>query len=460
MSLNRFENVDPYIYLNASYEQFYNFVNQSSTDLTDSDTIKELYDYINLLLTILNNEMTDDDYSEVVDNLDYEDMTKSNGIIFFVGNHLSYEAKSGLPSSVVSDNFYIPQKIDWDYNITKIASVQKTVLILVENGNVYGFGKNDLGQLGLGHTNQVYEPELIYNGAINPCVNIFCNEDKSWILVNESGTYKIYGTGEGSYGSLGTGVNADVISWTECFVSQSKSANSIVSGSGDIYGVLLLENHLVYGAGLNTNGCLGLGHGSTSYTLTPTQCDISSVSGISNGFKTAIALKTDGTLWATGNNDSGQIGDGTNNDTDGLWTQVTFGGKKIKQANITKWRNNNEPSHVIALDEDGNVWCWGENNSYQCGVGNTTVDQKSPVKVYNGGDADFVFTGEQLCIMHTTNDLWYIWGDTNSITDLADYKVPTVYELSRFINFKAITPVDNGLILIPKSASVDSIRVI
>mgnify|MGYP003739276213 CR=1 FL=1 len=78
------------------------------------------------------------------------------------------------------------------------------------------------------------------------------------------------------------------------------------------------------------------------------------VTGISAGAGCSLALTTDGTVWAWGMNDEGQLGDGTMVDrcepvrVDGICQIVAIdaGG-----------------GHSMALDADGIVWAWGLKNS-------------------------------------------------------------------------------------------------
>lgn len=67
----------------------------------------------------------------------------------------------------------------------------------------------------------------------------------------------------------------------------------------------------VWAWGRNTQGRLGLGT-NTMENMFPAQVvGLTDVIAISSGFHHVLALKKDGTVWAWGVNESGQIGDGT-----------------------------------------------------------------------------------------------------------------------------------------------------
>ncbi|HCX71935.1 MAG TPA: RCC1 repeat-containing protein, partial [Firmicutes bacterium] len=117
-----------------------------------------------------------------------------------------------------------------------------------------------------------------------------------------------------------------------------------------------------------------LGDDTTDIRSTPVQVgDLSNVTAITAGMSHTVALKNDGTVWAWGRNDMGQLGDGTTS-TPRLTPVVVSG-----LSNVTAITAG--LSHTVALKDDGTVWAWGYNAYGQLGDG-TTSDRSAPVQVF------------------------------------------------------------------------------
>ncbi len=87
----------------------------------------------------------------------------------------------------------------------------------------------------------------------------------------------------------------------------------------------------------------------------------------------SLAIHTDGTLWAWGSNEFGQLGDGTTTDrtspeqigTATDWDQVESGGY----------------DHSFAIKKDGTLWEWETNDSDSLLGDGTTNDRETPVQI-------------------------------------------------------------------------------
>ncbi|HCM52960.1 TPA: hypothetical protein DIS57_03315, partial [Candidatus Wolfebacteria bacterium] len=140
------------------------------------------------------------------------------------------------------------------------------------------------------------------------------------------------------------------------------SSNYISIAGGGYHSVALKSDGTVWAWGRNNYGELGEGSGISKST--PVQVSgLSDVIAVSAGGDHALALKSDGTVWAWGYNANGQLGDGTTiNKTTPIQIAGLSGVRTVLAGSL----------HSLVLKDDGTVWAWGDNYSGQLGDGTTT----------------------------------------------------------------------------------------
>jgi len=130
----------------------------------------------------------------------------------------------------------------------------------------------------------------------------------------------------------------------------------------------------------------------------------------------SLALDATGAVWAWGRNQRGQLGDGTFEDR----------AVPVRVANLSgviAVATEGVAGHSLALRSDGTVWAWGQNNLGQVGDG-TSTDRAVPVQVpgltgivaiaVNGWQASYALAGD--------GTLWS-WG-SNVAGQLGDASAP------------------------------------
>jgi alpha-tubulin suppressor-like RCC1 family protein len=160
--------------------------------------------------------------------------------------------------------------------------------------------------------------------------------------------------------------------------------------AGDSHGMILKSDGTLWATGSNFYG--ELGDGTTTNRLSPIQI-MNAVSAVSAGNGYTMILKNDSTLWAMGYNVFGQLGDGTT--TNRLTPVLIMTGVKTVSAGDT---------HTMIVKNDGTLWGTGTNGSGQLGDG-TTTDKSSPVQVLNGVSAVDA-GGSHTMILKTDGTLW------------------------------------------------------
>jgi alpha-tubulin suppressor-like RCC1 family protein len=213
--------------------------------------------------------------------------------------------------------------------------------------------------------------------------------------------YKLYTWGQNNFGQLGLGNTTDRSSPVQV---GALTTWDVVSG-GVLFTLAIKNDGTLWAWGRNGNYQLGLGNDTTNRS-SPTQIgSLTTWSKVSGGAFHAAAIKTDGTLWAWGNNSSGQLGDGT----------VTTRSSPVQIGSLTTWSSVScGPYFTLATRTNGTLWAWGENLDGQLGLGNTTY-YSSPVQVGSlttWSNIANSIRGYHVLATRTDGTLW-AWGRNN-----------------------------------------------
>ena len=104
--------------------------------------------------------------------------------------------------------------------------------------------------------------------------------------------------------------------------------------------------------------------------------NLSGAIAVTAGLDHSLALKSDGTVWAWGNNVVGQLGDGS------TIRERVSPGQVNGLSDVVAVKAGR--GHNLALRKDGTVWAWGNNHLGQLGD-NSTTQRNTPVQVSAGG---------------------------------------------------------------------------
>ncbi|MGB4967996.1 MAG: hypothetical protein WBO31_00600, partial [Saprospiraceae bacterium] len=127
------------------------------------------------------------------------------------------------------------------------------------------------------------------------------------------------------------------------------------------------------------------------------------------GGQHTLAIKNDGTLWAWGDNFSGQLGDGTTIARN-IPTQVS---------GDTNWKYISAGGHFsIALKNNGTLWAWGGNYQGQLGQGNF-INSSTPLQVGIDSDWDKIDAGGYMVLATKITGTLWAWGE-NQYGQLGD----------------------------------------
>ena len=248
------------------------------------------------------------------------------------------------------------------YTITVTASVPTAIaaggyhgVALMSDGTVWAWGWNVFGQLGDNTT---------FNGPVLPGqvtglsgVVAVAAGDAHTVAIKSDNT--LWAWGYNGTGQLGDNTTSNRL--TPVQVTGLSGVFVAVAAGGE-HTVALKSDNTVWAWGGNNYGQLG-DNSVTDRWLPVAVPGLSAVAAVSAGLYHTVALKSDGTVWAWGHNEYGQIGDNTTGygsyksvpaqvqGLSGVFVAVAAGGY-----------------HTIALKSDGTVWAWGNNASGQLGI--------------------------------------------------------------------------------------------
>jgi len=214
----------------------------------------------------------------------------------------------------------------------------------------------------------------------------------------------VWGVGYNNDGELGDNTTDDRSSPVQTICGGSNWVE-INCGYYNIAG--LKDDGTLWTWGQNNDG--GLGDNTTIQKSSPVQTICGGTDWktmvVGTYYEHCAAIKTDGTLWLWGYNNSGEIGDETTVDKSSP-VQTVCGGTDWKQ--VASGGN-----HTAAIKNNGTLWMWGYNEDGQLGD-NTTDDKSSPIQTICGGtDWKSVSCGEKFTAAIKNNGTCWTWGENN-----------------------------------------------
>ena len=289
-----------------------------------------------------------------------------------------------------------------DFTYVQVSAGTDHSLALGSDGYVYAWGDDTDGELGNNTTRDSSVPVRVRDPA-SPndtskglkAIQVSAGRDHSLAVDKDGNTWA---WGSNGYGRLG---NNSSNSYSTLPVrvhdpgdpsNSNKGLNVMQVSAGDWHSLAVDKDGNTWAWGRNDYGQLGNGQISSSWDAYPVpQKVLLDPNDASTGLKTlqvsaggslSLAIDQDGSTWAWGHNNSGQLGNGTSNgrNQNPIPSPVLLNPKnastRLKAVQVSAgW------GHSLAIGEDGNTWAWGDNSSGQLGNNGSSYQYYSPVKV-------------------------------------------------------------------------------
>ena len=260
-------------------------------------------------------------------------------------------------------------------NVIAISAGAHLGVALKSDGTVWDWGinsVNSLGSLGDGTYNDSYVPVQVRDpandGYLTGIVAIASGGASFNMALKSDGT--VYAWGYGGNGELGNNGKANSNLPVQVLgpLGTGYLSNILAIAAGNDQCLALKSNGTVWAWGDDGEGQDGDNSPGTSANLVPVQVSgLTGITAVAGGDDNSMALKSDGTVWTWGDNSFGELGNGSI--TPGISyvpVQATsLSGVFISIASF--WRHN------MALKSNGTVWAWGDNSGGGLGVPTTSV---------------------------------------------------------------------------------------
>ncbi|MEO6069697.1 MAG: T9SS type A sorting domain-containing protein [Chitinophagaceae bacterium] len=282
---------------------------------------------------------------------------------------------------------------------------------LKTNGSLWTWGYNNLGQLGIGYTSFTTQKTPRQLGTDLDWQTAAAGIQHTLAIKND-GTLWSWGLnnhGQLGYNTFDSSNNKDTNAYVPRQVGTDNNWKSITAGY--YYSLGLKTDGTLWAWGENKYGQLGIGLVTTESQINPVQVGTdNNWMQISAGYNTVEAIKTNGTLWGWGDNMKGQLGTGkiyppNAEMRDSLPQQV---------GTATDWLAvSTSKEHTIALKTNNTLWGWGSNESGQLGNGEFWVAQRQLTPMQIGTDlwsTNFNAAGTSTYARKLDNTVWS-WGE-------------------------------------------------
>jgi len=245
-------------------------------------------------------------------------------------------------------------------------------LELRADGTVWAWGSNSSGQLGDGSHTDSRVP--VQSKGLSDVISVAAGGRHS-LALKADGT--VWAWGFNSTGQVGVGSRATAARPVQEPVEIPGLHDVVAIAAGGSHSLAVKADGSVWAWGYSEYGQLGTGTNTTDNFSPARVAGLAGAIAVAAGEHFSLALKSDGSVWAWGRNREGQLGDGTNTPTNVPVWMAGLSGVTAMAAGR---------AHGVALTSGGTLWTWGSNSQGQLGNGNRTGSSR-PIQIPGVRDA-------------------------------------------------------------------------
>ena len=294
---------------------------------------------------------------------------------------------------------------------TAVAAGDHFSIALRDDGSLWAWGNNGNGRLGIGNTVQQLTPTAVLTTGVSGTVWTDIVAGNNFALGLRNGG-NLYAWGNNGQGRLGVGDTAQRTAPTAVLTTGVSGTAWTDISAGGTFAAAIRSDGTLWTWGNNTAGQLGLND--TTNRTAPYAVVATGVSGtewidVSTGTNFTIALRNDGTLWAWGSNGGGRLGVGD------MTQRLTPAAVVTTDVSGTGWTDiSTGDNFALAVRNDGSLWAWGGNGDGRLGLGDT-LQRTAPAEVstteISGDEWTLISAGNNFSIAARDDGTLWSWGN-------------------------------------------------
>ncbi len=271
---------------------------------------------------------------------------KANGTLWVWG----YNSDGQLGDNTIYKKF-APTQLGTANDWKMVSAGSNFTMAIKTDGTLWAWGFNYDGMLGIGSSIDMLIPTQV-------------GTEKNWKTISAGASHCVALKNDGSlwawgtniYGELGNGVSGHSKTiYSPVNIGTDTDWKLICAGSN--YSMAIKTDGTLWTWGINGFGQLG--DGTTDQKTKPTKIGTDNDWKMVKGYRHTVAVKNNGTLWSSGTNQYGEFGDGT----------IAYGTVKLKQVSTSEQWASAEVGYnsTFATQTDKSLWTSGKNEYGQLG---------------------------------------------------------------------------------------------
>lgn len=243
----------------------------------------------------------------------------------------------------------------------------KHCLALSAEGEVYSWGEGEDGKLGHGNRSPCDRPRVVESLRGKEIVAIAAGGAHSACITSGG---ELFTWGKGRYGRLGHGDSEDQARPKMVEALKGFRVTDVACGSGDAQTLCITDSDSVWSWGDGDYGKLG--RGGSDGCKVPMKIDSLQGLGVTKvecGSQFSVALTKSGAVYTWGKGDYHRLGHGTDDHVRRPRRVAALQGKKVIDI-------ASGSLHCVGCTDQGEVYSWGDNDEGQLGDGTTNAIQR------------------------------------------------------------------------------------